>query len=256
MFTKSYCNLTLILPPSVSTSLPHLSRYYHAMTGASKEAQVNNPVFRGTILPFSDQYDSLNMDISVITAEINETLDIALCLDDEDCTAQPYYICDMEEPSGSGEIFRNFFSGSGSGSGSGSSRYIDDGMRDMEDGDASQSDIDEETPAISDPSVTNPTPDNSGSGMNATNHDEPTNEGYTVIDITNSGSGGNASTTGDNTTNDTLTPQVTPPGITVDVEDDGDNDNKIVGGGVASLHQNTLKAAVSFSASLLLFALV
>ena len=80
----------------------------------------------------------------MITAELNETLDLVLCLDDEDCTTAPFYICGGEEDdvvsgsgSGSGEgELDGMVSGRGSGSGLSSGGSADDGLHDMEDGDS------------------------------------------------------------------------------------------------------------------------
>ena len=94
------------------------------MVPSSKEHQVNNPVFANSSLPFSDQYVDLHFDISIITAELNATLEDILCLDDEDCRSAPFYICEEEGSASLG-------SGSGSSSGSGSGG-MEDGFRDME----------------------------------------------------------------------------------------------------------------------------
>ena len=63
------------------------------MVPSSKEHQVHNPVFTNSSLPFSDQYMDLHFDISIITAELNATLEEILCLDDEDCRSAPVDIC-------------------------------------------------------------------------------------------------------------------------------------------------------------------
>ena len=108
-----------------------MCRYYHREVRFNKEDQVNNPEFRYTSHPpYLNQYNELCMGISTLTAEINETLDLVLCLDDEDCTQAPFYLCGEDlVASGSGDLRTSPGSGSGSGSG------YDDGMRDMEDGD-------------------------------------------------------------------------------------------------------------------------
>ena len=130
---------------------------------------MNNPEFRGGPLPFAD----LNKDISMVTAKINEKLDLVLCLDDEDCFATPFYVCEEDDP---GLSFRSsgFGSSSGSGSGSASGKPLDEGMRDMEDGDSSDENV----------SIDGPQPD-----LEATFNtifppsNESTDDTYTVIDI-------------------------------------------------------------------------
>ena len=184
---------------------PSVSRYRHSEVPSSREAQVNNPEFRGGPLLFLNQFADLNMDISMVTAEINETLDLVLCLDDEDCSATPFYVCEEDDPGlsfhGSG-----FGSGSGSGSGSASGKPLDDGMRDMEDGDSSDEDA----------SVNGPQPD-LGATTTLTDFNsispplnESTDDTYTVIDILNNASSGSGSTDTTTTTATTLqTPETT-----------------------------------------------
>ena len=128
----------------------------------------------------------------MIAAEINETLDLVLCLDDEDCTTAPFYVCDTESlvsgsGSGSGDLGserKGSASGSGLGSGTpGDDDVGDDGLRDMEDGDTDTGVI------VSTPkSLDTPTP--YSTPHNATDTEEtPTTaeeDTYEVIDISNS----------------------------------------------------------------------
>jgi hypothetical protein len=119
--------------------------YYHSQVKFTKEEQANNPEFRHSAHPpYLNQFTDLCMELSMITAELNETLDLVLCLDDEDCTTAPFYICGGEEDdvvsgsgSGSGEgELEGMVSGRGSGSGLSSGGSADDGLHDMEDGDS------------------------------------------------------------------------------------------------------------------------
>ena len=128
----------------------------------------------------------------MIAAEINETLDLVLCLDDEDCTTAPFYVCDTESlvsgsGSGSGDLGserKGSASGSGLGSGTpGDNDNEDDGLRDMEDENTDTGVI------VSTPkSLDTPTP--YSTPQNTTDTEEtPTTaeEGtYEVIDISNS----------------------------------------------------------------------
>ena len=168
-------------------------RYYHSQVGFSKEDQVNNPEFRNSPHPpYLNQFNDLSMEISMIAAEINETLDLVLCLDDEDCTTALFYVCDTESlvsgsGSGSGDLGserKGSASGSGLGSGTpGDNDNEDDGLRDMEDGNTDTGVI------VSTPkSLDTPTP--YSTPHNTTDMEEtPTTaeEGtYEVIDISNS----------------------------------------------------------------------
>ena len=110
------------------------------------------------------------MEISTLTAEINDTLDLVLCLDDEDCTRAPFYLCGEDLlASGSGD-FETTSSGRGSGSGSG--RMMDDGLRDMENGD--------DNDASASGSGIHQVPDVS-SDRPITGVEEPTEDSYTVF---------------------------------------------------------------------------
>ena len=205
-----------------------LSRYYHSEVSSKKEDQVDNPEFRGGPPPYLDQYVDLCMDISTIAAEVNETLDLILCLDDEDCSTAPFYICeedDLELYSSGGSGYNTSMSGSGSGSG----RSMDDGLRDMEDGDE---------PIMEDHEATESTPVSTPIPLpNITTEDTIEGEGYTVIDIKKTGSGDNAtvdsSGSGDNATaNTTVNPSVTSGTPDVEVqapEGEGDQEFTVVG---------------------------
>lgn len=211
----------------------HLPRYYHSEISSKKEEQVDNPEFRGGPLPYLNQYTDLCMDISTITAEVNETLDLVLCLDDEDCSTTPFYICEDE--------LELLASGSGlntNGSGSGSGQSMDDGLRDMEDGDSPLTDDNDDSDDVIQATTTTvltatPLPTNI--------KDITSGNDYTVVDIEKIGSGENATVT---TTNKTGTPDITEevpggketetdtPDITVEVpgvkEDETDTPDIIV----------------------------
>lgn len=128
----------------------------------------------------------------MIAAEINETLDLVLCLDDEDCTTAPFYVCDTESlvsgsGSGSGDLGserKGSASGSGLGSGTpGNDDVDDDGLRDMEDGDTDTGVI------VSTPkSLDTPTPYSTPHNTTDTEETPTTAEEgtYEVIDISNS----------------------------------------------------------------------
>jgi hypothetical protein len=164
-----------------------MGTYRHSEVRFTKEDQAHNPEFPGHP-PYLNQYNDLSVDIATVTAEINETLDLVLCLDDEDCIVAPFYLCGEEEEDG-----LDFLSGSGSGeyksergSGSGSGGSVDDGLRDMEDGDSSspgdgtssETDVDSPTPDVY------PVPILDSPLRNTTRHFEPTvGEDYTVLNI-------------------------------------------------------------------------
>ena len=158
---------------------------------------MGNPEFRGgTRPPYLDQFTDLCMEISMITAEINETLDLDLCLDDEDCTTAPFYLCGVEDPasgsgSGSGDFRLKTKNGSGSGSGLGSGGTTDDGMRDMEEGDSDATD-EESSPTLTHNETAHNRP------PNATDLDEilrDGEDGYTVYDIDSNKTANNTDST-------------------------------------------------------------
>ena len=194
------------------------------------------------------------MDISLITAEINMTLDLVLCLDDADCLGAPFYVCESEmddelpaavASSGSGSEI----GASGSGSGSGGYNIMDDGMRDMEDGDSPQ--IDDELEDV---------PDIHASTSNTVvkPSDVIEEEGYTVWDSdsglsTTVPSEPSVSTaTRDHTTNQpTPTP---PPPVIIDVVPVAAAPPRFIGGG-SSRTQLDGKLFLLATATLLLLAL-
>ena len=162
---------------------------------------MDNPEFRGHPPPYLNQYDDLSMEISTIAAEINDTLDLVLCLDDEDCSAPPFYICveDISDAQFSGSGYNDSSSGSGSGSGS----SIDDGMRDMEDGDSSHIDDDDDY-TVGPPDGLLPTSHTTPTSS-PDNTTEPTDkEDYTVIEIPQNDSAGDNTTDTSPTTPDVV----------------------------------------------------
>lgn len=168
-------------------------RYWHSQVRFTKEDQVDNPEFKGRPSPYLNQFDDLCIDIATTAAEINETLDLVLCVDDEDCLVAPYYICEPDEfeyLSGSGSDA--LLSSSGSGSGSGSN--VDDGMRDMEDGDEEEEE-DITTPSIDDIPQEDYRHDNNSTQFNDTTEEEEDDGGYIVWDIDGSLNSENITTT-------------------------------------------------------------
>ena len=204
----------IIIAQVLCVTLSHSHcRYVHPETPAGKEAQQHNPEFRGGPPPYLNQYDELTMDISMVTAEINDTLDLVLCLDDEDCSAPPFYDCEPDPE------LQLQLRGSGSGSGSGSSSgEEDDGMRDMEDGDSTQ--VDDELDEV-DVDVVVPFADAPKDDLTS-EPDSPdsTDEGYTVYDISH-GSGSKENATTDNTTASSSDATSTTPEIAVEIDDPG-----------------------------------
>ena len=193
-------------------------RYPHSQVKFTKEEQVNNPEFRHSPHPpYLNQFADLCMEISMITAEINETLDLVLCLDDEDCTAAPFYICQEEGfvsgSGGSGEgVTRE---GVGSGSGLGSSGSGDDGLRDTEEGDTGVGVEVPSTPGLESPLTSYSTPP-----QNTTEPAEtPEVEEYTVVDIIPNSEATNKTTNSSSSDRPSITevtttlPKVTPTSL-------------------------------------------
>lgn len=211
-----------------------MCRYSKPAVSASKEEQVNNPVFKDGPKPFLDQYRELASDISVVAAEINGTLDSILCLDDEECFSAPIYDCEAYEPE---PITYISSSGDGSGSGSGSGKAMDDGLRDMEDGDSS-GDANDDDDIFPTPTPT-PTILDSDTSYNITSVGSG-DDGYSVIDIPTSR--GIVTTT-------TTTSDPSPPAVVPDVDDV--HTSQLVGG-TPTVHRNTLQLGLSFCLSLVL----
>ena len=122
----------------------------------------------------------LYLDISIVSAELNSTLEDVFCIDDEDCTSLFSMVCSRERSS---DLDDASGSGSGNASGSGSSE-VDDTLIDMETD--STPDISTSTPPFN---VTAASPPNLVDISNWDGNVGADEKEYEVINIPGDGSG-------------------------------------------------------------------